>query len=134
MKNLDYSYEHIIIDNSSTDSTLSILKDLALKDKNLKIIVNSRNFGHIKSPIYGLTQCKGDACILLAADFQDPVELIPEYIKEWKNGYDIVLAQKESSDENFIMHNLKKTFYHFKKKKHENNIYTKHNISRSWTG
>ena len=113
MKKLDYSYEHIIIDNCSTDSTLSILKDLALKDKNLKIIVNSRNFGHIKSPIYGLTQCKGDACILLAADFQDPVELIPEYIKEWKNGYDIVLAQKESSDENFIMHNLKKTFYRF---------------------
>ena len=113
MKNLDYYYEHIIIDNSSTDSTLSILKGLAIKDKNLKIIVNSRNFGHIKSPIYGLTQCKGDACILLAADFQDPVELIPEYIKEWKNGYDIVLAQKESSDENFIMHNLKKIFYRF---------------------
>ena len=80
MKMLDYSYEHIIIDNCSTDSTLSILKELAQKDKNLKIIVNSRNFGHIKSPIYGLMQCKGDACILLAADFQDPVVLIPEYI------------------------------------------------------
>ena len=113
MKKLDYSYEHIIIDNCSTDSTLSILNELAQKDKNLKIIVNSRNFGHIKSPIYGLMQCKGNACILLAADFQDPVELIPEYIKEWNKGYDIVLAQKETSDENFAMHNFKKIFYKF---------------------
>lgn len=113
MNRLDYFYEHIIIDNCSTDSTVTILRNLAKKNKNLKIIVNSRNFGHIKSPIYGLTQCTGDACILLAADFQDPVELIPLYIKEWENGYDVVLAQKENSEENFIMHHLKKFFYSF---------------------
>ena len=111
MKKTKYDYEHIVIDNCSTDSTISILKDLSLKDKKLKIIINSRNFGHTRSPIYGLMQASGDASILMTSDFQDPPELIPKYISEWEKGFDVVLGQKETSDENFIIHFFKKIFY-----------------------
>ncbi len=113
MKKLNYEYEHIVIDNSSTDSTIEILKRLAVKDKKLKVIINSRNFGHIKSPIYGILQSSGDATILMSSDFQDPPELIPDYIKKWEEGNHVVLGQKTSSDENFLKHFLKKIFYKF---------------------
>ena len=109
----EYDYEHIVIDNCSTDNTIEILKNLTRSDKNLKVIINTRNFGHIKSPVHGLLQSQGDASILLAADFQDPIELIPEYIKEWESGYDVVLAQKDKSEENFFKHRIKKIFYNF---------------------
>ena len=108
-----YDYEHIIIDNNSTDSTIEILRKLSSNDKRIKVIINTRNFGHIKSPIYGLLQSRGDASILLAADFQDPVELIDNYISEWETGYDVVLAQKTESEENFFSHFIKKIFYNF---------------------
>ena len=68
MNKLNIEYEHIVIDNSSTDKTISILKEICLKDKNLKVIINSKNFGHIKSPFYGILQSSGDACILMASD------------------------------------------------------------------
>jgi len=80
----NYCYEHIFIDNASTDNTVKILKSLAEHDKNLKIIVNARNFGHIRSPFYGLLQAKGEAVISIVADLQDPPELIPEFIKKWE--------------------------------------------------
>ena len=83
---LNCDYEHIIIDNNSNDGTITKIKELALKDKNLKIIINSKNYGHIKSPYYGLLQSTGDARILMASDFQDPIELIPKYVEEWKKG------------------------------------------------
>lgn len=116
MKKTKYDYEHIVIDNNSTDTTINILKQLALKDKKLKIIINSRNFGHVKSPIYGLMQASGDASILMSSDFQDPPELIPKYISEWEKGFDVVLGQKETSEENFINHFLKNIFYKLIKK------------------
>ena len=72
----DYSYEHIFIDNASKDRTVPILKEIAAKDKNVKIIVNTRNFGHIRSPFYGLLQAKGDAVISIVADLQDPPQMI----------------------------------------------------------
>lgn len=106
-------YEHIIIDNSSTDNTVNILRKLAKENKNLKIIINSRNFGHIRSPIYGLFQTNGDAVILISADFQDPVELIHQYISEWKAGYDIVLGKKKSTEENFLIFKMRSFFYKF---------------------
>ena len=106
-------YEHIIIDNSSTDNTVNILRKLAKENKNLKIIINSRNFGHIRSPIYGLFQTNGDAVILISADFQDPVELIHQYISEWKVGYDIVLGKKKSTEENFLIFKMRSFFYKF---------------------
>ena len=94
IKKLNCEYEHIIIDNNSSDGTIDMIKNLALKDKNLKIIINSKNYGHIRSPYYGLLQSSGDASILMASDFQDPVSLIPKYIEEWKKGKKIVLGEK----------------------------------------
>ena len=110
---LNCDYEHIIIDNDSDDGTITKIKELALKDKNLKIIINSKNYGHIRSPYYGLLQTTGDASILMASDFQDPVELIPKYIEEWKKGSKVVLGEKISSDENKIKFSIRKLFYNF---------------------
>jgi len=111
MKKLNYEYEHIVIDNSSTDTTVSILRKIAVVDKNLKVIINSRNFGHIKSPVHGILQANGDCVILMTSDFQDPVSLIPTYIKEWENGHKVVMAQKISSEENIKMSYIRKLFY-----------------------
>ena len=106
-------YEHIIIDNYSKDGTINKIKKLASTDKNLKIIINSKNYGHIRSPFYGLLQSSGDASILMASDFQDPVELIPEYIEKWKKGCKIVLGEKNTSEEGNIKFSLRKLFYNF---------------------
>ena len=76
---LSYDYEHIVIDNNSTDSTIEKLKELAKNDKKLKIIINAKNFGHLRSPYYGILQSNGDACILMVSDFQEPIDLIPKY-------------------------------------------------------
>ena len=107
----EYDYEYIFIDNASTDSTVKILKTIAAKDKNLKIIVNSRNFGHIRSPYYGLLQCNGDAVIYLASDFQDPPEMMKDFIAKWKEGYKIVLGVKSQSKESKFMFAVRKLFY-----------------------
>lgn len=111
MKLFSYDYEHIIIDNNSTDKTISIIKDIAKKDKKVKIILNSRNFGHIRSSQYGLLQSSGDATILLSSDFQEPITLISKFIKEWENGFKIILGQRSSSDTNAGMDFIKKTYY-----------------------
>ena len=113
MKNLNYDYEHIIIDNNSTDNTINILRNIALNDKKIKVILNSRNFGHLKSPVHGLLQSSGDAVILMSADFQDPPKMIPKYISEWEKGFEVVLGQKDTSEEYFIKHFIKKIFYKF---------------------
>ncbi len=113
LKKLEYDYEHIIIDNNSTDGTIDKIKHLASKDNNLKIIINSKNYGHIRSPFYALMQTKSDATILMASDFQDPVELIPKYIEKWKNGKKIVLGEKISSEESKIKYSIRSLFYNF---------------------
>ena len=107
----NYTYEHIFIDNYSTDNTLVKLKSIASVDKNVKIIVNARNFGHIKSPYYGMLQADGDVVISLVSDLQDPPELIPDFIKKWEEGYKIVVGVKEKSEENIIMFSIRKLFY-----------------------
>jgi glycosyltransferase involved in cell wall biosynthesis len=106
-----YSHEHIFIDNASTDRTLEILKSLAQKDKSVKIIVNARNFGHIRSPFYGLLQAKGDAVVFLAADLQDPPELIADFIRKWEEGSKIVAGVKKKSREFPPMFAVRKLFY-----------------------
>ena len=111
MKKINYEYEHIVIDNCSTDSTVSILKKLAISDKNLKIIINSRNFGHIKSPVHGILQANGDAVILMSSDLQDPISLIPVYVEEWEKGNKVVMAQKASSDEDIKINFIRRSFY-----------------------
>tara|TARA_B100000886_G_C20413840_1_gene488343 strand:- start:427 stop:1350 length:924 start_codon:yes stop_codon:yes gene_type:complete len=112
-KEINCEYEHIIIDNNSSDGTINKIKDLAKSDKNLKIIINSKNYGHIRSPFHGLLQSNGDATILMAADFQDPIDLISKYIDEWKKGNKIILGEKITSDENKIKFSLRKLFYNF---------------------
>ena len=94
-------------------NTVSILKKIAVKNKNLKIIINTRNFGHIKSPIHGMLQASGDCAILMSSDFQDPISMIPLYINEWEKGHSVVMAQKNTSDEDNKKHFFKKFFYRF---------------------
>jgi polyisoprenyl-phosphate glycosyltransferase len=108
-----YDYEHICIDNCSTDGTVKKIKEIATRDKRVKLIVNARNFGHIKSPYYGILQSRGDACILIASDLQDPPEMIAEFIKKWEEGFKTVLAVKPESEESSIMFFLRKAYYRF---------------------
>ena len=106
-----YDYEHIFIDNASTDLTVQKVKQLASFDNRVKLIVNARNFGHIRSPYYGVMQSKGDACILIASDLQDPPEMIPEFIKKWEAGFKTVLAVKPESEESSLMFFIRKMYY-----------------------
>ena len=106
-----YTYEHIFIDNASTDSTVSKLRQLASNDKRIKVIINSRNFGHMKSPMYGMLQAQGDAIISIVSDLQDPPEMIPEFISKWEEGNEIVLAIKKSSEENGLMFKIRELYY-----------------------
>ena len=104
-------YEHIFIDNASTDRTLEILKQMAAQDPNVKIIVNARNFGHIRSPFHVLLQATGDAVIMIVADLQDPPTLIPEFIKEWKNGTKVVMGVKSKSKESPLLFLIRRLYY-----------------------
>jgi len=106
-----YRYEHIFIDNASTDGTVAVLKRLAADDPNVKIIVNARNVGHIRSPMHALHQANGDAVISLVADLQDPPEMISEMVREWENGYSMVLGIKRASEENPLMFWVRKRYY-----------------------
>jgi len=107
----DYRYEHLFIDNASTDRTVDILRDIAAKDVNVKVIVNSRNFGHIRSPFHGLLQATGDAVISIVADLQDPPAMIADFIKKWEEGYKIVVGVKKQSRESRWMFWIRKLFY-----------------------
>lgn len=104
-------YEHIFIDNASQDGTVAILKRIAREDHRVKIIVNTRNFGHIRSPYHGLLQARGDAVICLVADLQDPPELIVEFIKKWEQGFKIVVGIKAQSAESSAMYWLRGLYY-----------------------
>ena len=108
-----YHYEHIFIDNASTDHTVSIIKDMAKQDKNIKLIVNSRNFGHIRSPFYGLLQAHGDAVVQMASDLQDPPALISAFLKKWEEGYKIAIGIKTQSEESKVMFSIRKLGYAF---------------------
>ncbi len=108
-----FLYEHIFIDNASTDNTFAILKRLAVADRNVKIIRNTRNFGHIRSPFHALLQAGGDAVIYLMADLQDPPELLVDMIAEWQKGTPIVIGIKTRSRENGLMYWLRTRYYRF---------------------
>jgi polyisoprenyl-phosphate glycosyltransferase len=106
-----YSYEHIFIDNSSRDNTVFHLKEIASRDLRVKVIVNTRNFGHLRSPMHGMFQASGDAVALLFSDLQDPPELLRPMIEEWEKGVPIVLAIKKTSQENSLMFWLRTQYY-----------------------
>ncbi|MCR4791497.1 MAG: glycosyltransferase family 2 protein [Lachnospiraceae bacterium] len=111
MSGLDYTYEHILVDNRSTDATWEKIKSESEKDSHVKGIRNVRNFGPLRNAMYGLFQASGDAAISLAADLQDPPELIPTLIAEWEKGYKVVLGQKDMAEESKFMMGLRSLYY-----------------------
>ena len=112
----NYNYELVFIDNDSHDKTRELLREICSKNPNIKAIFNAKNFGQFNSPYYGILQTTGDCTISMVCDFQDPIELIPQYIKEWENGYKIVIGIKTSSKESKIMYFLRSVYYKMIKK------------------
>ena len=111
-----YDYEILCIDNCSSDNTRPLLREICAKNKKIKAIFNVKNFGQFNSPYYGLCQTSGDCAISICADFQDPVELIPEFLKYWEEGYQIVCGVKKSSQERQILYKLRTLYYKLIKK------------------
>ena len=107
-----YDYEHIFCDNASGDSTVEILKQIAAQDRNVKIIVNARNFGPFRSTFNGLMSASGDAVlVMLAADLQDPPELIVDFVRKWEEGYKVVYGIRKKRAENPLMVLARKIYY-----------------------
>ncbi len=106
-----YRYEHIFIDNASTDGTVAVLKRIAANDTNVRIILNARNVGHVRSPMHAIHQASGDCVISMVADLQDPPEMIADMIREWENGSFMVLGIKQTSQENSLMFWVRKRYY-----------------------
>ena len=112
----NYQYEILFIDNKSQDNTRNLIRKICKKDKNVKAIFNAQNFGQFNSPYYGLLNTTGDCTIMVAADFQDPIEMIPKFVKEWENGYKIVIGIKTKSQESKIVYFLRSLYYKLIKK------------------
>lgn len=108
-----YRYEHIFIDNASKDSTPKLLREMAAEDKNIKVILNLRNFGHIRSPYYGMLQAGGDAVMYMASDLQDPPEMIPDFVRKWAEGNLAVMGVKSQSEESYLFYQTRKLYYYF---------------------
>lgn len=106
-----YDWELLFIDNDSTDNTRPLLEAICAEDKRIKAIFNAKNFGQFNSPYYGICQTTGDCTISMVCDFQDPIELIPQYVKEWENGYKIVIGIKDKSKENKFIRMLRTIYY-----------------------
>lgn len=111
-----YDYEIVFIDNCSTDNTRRLLREICAKNRRIKAIFNVKNFGQFNSPVYGMCQTTGDCTIPICADFQDPVEMIPTFLKYWEEGYQIVYGVKTSSKESRIMYKLRSIYYKLIKK------------------
>ena len=111
-----YDYELIFIDNDSEDDTRSRIRGLCGSNPKIKAIFNARNYGQFSSPYYGLLQTTGDCAIAICADFQDPVELIPDFVRDWEEGHKIILGQKVSSKESGIKYAMRSMYYNFMKK------------------
>lgn len=106
-----YEYEIIFIDNNSTDKTRQLLREMCAENYHIKAIFNAKNFGQFNSPYYGLCQTTGDCAVMMCCDFQDPVNMIPQFISEWEKGSKIVIAQKTTSQENKMMYFLRSCYY-----------------------
>ncbi len=106
-----YDFEHIYIDNASTDGTVAAIRRLAGADASVKAIVNNRNFGIIRSSNHGLLQARGDAIINMASDMQEPPELIGDFIRKWEQGYKVVVGVKPNSHETAPMFALRRLYY-----------------------
>ena len=106
-----YTYEHIFIDNASTDGTVEVLRAIRAQDPRVRVIVNTRNFGHVRSPYYGLLQARGEAVVGLASDLQDPPGLIPAFVAQWEAGYKVVVGVKKESLEKKSLFFMRGAFY-----------------------
>jgi polyisoprenyl-phosphate glycosyltransferase len=109
----DLQFEVIFIDNASTDTTVEKLRSIASRDSRVKLILNARNFGHIRSPYHGLLQAHGDAVVLMASDLQDPPEMLTDFIESWQAGNKVVLAVKSSTDEKWTWRIIRRSYYSF---------------------
>lgn len=107
----EYDYEIIFIDNHSSDRTRVLIRQLCEKDRRVKAIFNARNFGQMRSPVHGLKAAYGDAVIRLNADFQDPPELIPDFVREWEKGNRIVIGIKDKTEEGAVMAWIRRCYY-----------------------
>lgn len=116
MDQYPYDYEHIFIDNASADHTVDIIRTLAQEDRHVKAIINTRNFGHIRSPYHGILQGTGEAVIMLASDLQDPPERIPEFIQKWTEGYKVIIGVKTRSHESGLFYVLRTAYYRILRK------------------
>lgn len=112
----EYAYEIVFIDNKSKDKTREIIRAICQTDKNVKAIFNVKNFGQFNSPYYAMTQCTGDCVITICADFQDPVELIPQMVHEWEKGNKVICMVKKTSKESKVMYFLRSCYYKLIKK------------------
>ena len=107
----EYDFEHIFIDNASIDKTAVLIKEIAAQDNRVKLIINNRNFGHIRSPLHAYLQANGDAVIAMVADLQDPPELIPKLVEKWATGFKVVVCTKPSSKESLAMSLVRRIYY-----------------------
>ena len=112
----EYNYEIIFIDNHSKDNTKTLIRQICSENPNVKAIFNARNFGQMRSPVYGFKQAYGDCVVRLNADFQDPPSLIPTFVREWEKGYKIVIGIKEKTEEGFFMAFVRRQYYKFLRK------------------
>lgn len=107
-----YDYEHIFCDNASTDATVDILKGIAAQDRRIKIIVHSRNVGPFCSIFNGLLNTRGDGVVaMLAADLQDPPEVVPAFVQRWEAGYYVVYGIRSRREEGFVMRGVRRLYY-----------------------
>lgn len=107
----DYDYEILLIDNASTDGTVEVIKGLAADDRRIKLIINARNYGHVRSPLHAFLHARGDAVIGMASDLQDPPELIPAFVRHWEQGFKVVTGVKPQSRETFAMFIARRLYY-----------------------
>ena len=107
----EYDYEIVFIDNCSTDGTRDVIRNLCAHNPKIKAIFNVTNFGQFNSPFYGICQTTGDCTISIAADFQEPVNMIPVFVREWEKGHKIVSGIKTSSEESGFVYFLRSCYY-----------------------
>lgn len=106
-----YDYDHLFIDNASADKTVDILRELATTDRHVRVIVNTRNFGQVRSPYHAFLLARGDALMTCVADLQDPPELIPQFVRKWEEGYKVVIGVKQGTRESWLMARTRKFYY-----------------------